>query len=494
MAGIALLVPPGTHARPSPHPPSSSPSGVIDAPGLQPGAEAPSCGKLAVTASAVAALFAFTGLRRWRRRAAPRGAARQATELSDAPTAEIRQLSAQSGDFSWTRTWYPISPLSYLDESRPNPLTLLGKKIVVWRDAEGKWNAVQDACPHRMAPLSLGKVAEDGTLVCRYHGWRFNGKGKCVKVPMATGEEEEARMCQLQRSAVAVFPVKVRQGLLFVFPDSSFEAALEAEGSEPFVSAESEGVEWVMTEAPVGYDVSVENTFDPSHGSFLHEGILKYTPERAEPMTKFSVRDGKLSGKGGFTLEHDGYDKGTSGMEATRQFVPPCSNTTKYKYADGRVMTTQLYFVPCDPRTTRYILNLGPAVKGKKSKSRIVSFFQDLLHAAFFNKIFGYRFQEQDLLAMRGQEQVLADDQTGKAWGEQYVLGTKSDAGVEAFRSWYYAHASGGPDWPMNLKQSPPPPRPDSAVYDRWARHAKHCPKCRRALRGLGRFETFLSR
>ncbi|WP_277880415.1 MULTISPECIES: hypothetical protein [unclassified Calothrix] len=36
--------------------------------------------------------------------------------------------------FSWTKQWYPISPLSYLDSNSPNPVTLLGKKLVIWQD------------------------------------------------------------------------------------------------------------------------------------------------------------------------------------------------------------------------------------------------------------------------------------------------------------------------------------------------------------------------
>ena len=48
-------------------------------------------------------------------------------------------------------------------------------------------------------------------------------------------------------------------------------------------------------------------------------------------MKKFEVRDEEVSGKRGFVLEHDGYDENTSGLSATRQFVPPCSNTTVYK-------------------------------------------------------------------------------------------------------------------------------------------------------------------
>ena len=44
--------------------------------------------------------------------------------------------------------------------------------------------AAPDRCPHREAPLSLGRLL-DGDLECAYHGWRFGRGGRCVLVPSA---------------------------------------------------------------------------------------------------------------------------------------------------------------------------------------------------------------------------------------------------------------------------------------------------------------------
>eukprot|EP00930_Biecheleria_cincta_P087179 TRINITY_DN7642_c0_g1_i2.p1 TRINITY_DN7642_c0_g1~~TRINITY_DN7642_c0_g1_i2.p1 ORF type:complete len:561 (-),score=99.45 TRINITY_DN7642_c0_g1_i2:316-1998(-) len=404
-----------------------------------------------------------------------------------------QQTATASSAFDWERAWYPLSPVSYLDTKKPTPFTILGRRIVVWSstapDNHVHWHAALDMCPHRMAPLSLGDVQEDGSLRCAYHGWCFNGEGKCTKIPMARNQEEETKMCSLARSAVATFPVQEKQGLLWVFPFPGKEAADEAAKCEPYTVPECDGTEWVMTVAPVGYEVSVENTFDPSHAPFLHRGIMKFDPKRAIPMEKFLCKDDHISGVDGFVLEHDGYDEGTKGMEATRKFSPPCSNTTVYRYPDGRVQTNQLYFVPCSQHETRYIVNLSLTgeKKGKKKSGRGSSLISDAMHALFLNRIFGYRFQEQDLLAMRGQEQVLTES-PGRQWGDQYVLGTPSDKGVEVFRRWLYEHAGGGPAWAFGSSQARP--RDDSSMYSRWERHAKHCPKCRRVLKALGNLES----
>jgi phenylpropionate dioxygenase-like ring-hydroxylating dioxygenase large terminal subunit len=60
--------------------------------------------------------------------------------------------------FSWAKQWYPVSPLSYLDFSSPTPVTLLGKKLVIWRDEHQKWTVMDDFCAHKLAQLSLVQV------------------------------------------------------------------------------------------------------------------------------------------------------------------------------------------------------------------------------------------------------------------------------------------------------------------------------------------------
>ena len=63
--------------------------------------------------------------------------------------------------------------------SRPTPFTLLGQDLVLWFErSSGSWRAFADVCPHRLVPLSQGRLSADGQLECPYHGWRFNGEGR----------------------------------------------------------------------------------------------------------------------------------------------------------------------------------------------------------------------------------------------------------------------------------------------------------------------------
>lgn len=76
---------------------------------------------------------------------------------------------------------------SYLDQSKPLPVTILGVSLALWHHATQGWLAVADSCPHRLAPLSEGRVVNGGTqLACSYHGWKFDDKGKCTVIPQVS--------------------------------------------------------------------------------------------------------------------------------------------------------------------------------------------------------------------------------------------------------------------------------------------------------------------
>ena len=60
--------------------------------------------------------------------------------------------------------------------------TLLGKRLVFFRTTDHRVVALDDRCPHRSMPLSAGSSHGD-TVVCGYHGFRFNAEGDCIEVP-----------------------------------------------------------------------------------------------------------------------------------------------------------------------------------------------------------------------------------------------------------------------------------------------------------------------
>jgi phenylpropionate dioxygenase-like ring-hydroxylating dioxygenase large terminal subunit len=59
---------------------------------------------------------------------------------------------------------------------------ILGRNIVFFRTLSGRPVAFDDRCAHRSFPLSAGTLDGD-TLVCGYHGFRYDANGDCIQVP-----------------------------------------------------------------------------------------------------------------------------------------------------------------------------------------------------------------------------------------------------------------------------------------------------------------------
>jgi vanillate O-demethylase monooxygenase subunit len=58
---------------------------------------------------------------------------------------------------------------------------ILDMPILFYRRADGGVVALEDRCPHRGTPLSLGWL-EDDQVVCGYHGLRFADNGACLRI------------------------------------------------------------------------------------------------------------------------------------------------------------------------------------------------------------------------------------------------------------------------------------------------------------------------
>ncbi len=72
--------------------------------------------------------------------------------------------------------WWPLCLSEQVSASKPVGLRFGELELAVFRDSVGRARAVEDRCPHRRAPLSLGRITGDGQIQCGYHGWIFNGE------------------------------------------------------------------------------------------------------------------------------------------------------------------------------------------------------------------------------------------------------------------------------------------------------------------------------
>ncbi|WP_308366810.1 MULTISPECIES: aromatic ring-hydroxylating dioxygenase subunit alpha [unclassified Microbulbifer] len=93
--------------------------------------------------------------------------------------------------------------------NEPLARTICGEDIVLYRQPDGRAVALADRCWHRQAPLSMGRVLDNGDLQCPYHGLEFNGEGVCTRVP--------SQECPPRKARVRAFPLSERHRFVWVW-------------------------------------------------------------------------------------------------------------------------------------------------------------------------------------------------------------------------------------------------------------------------------------
>jgi phenylpropionate dioxygenase-like ring-hydroxylating dioxygenase large terminal subunit len=118
-----------------------------------------------------------------------------------------------------------------------------------------------DRCPHRAAPLSLGRC-ESETLRCLYHGARFGADGSAVEIP-----GQDTIPAQLK---VRTYPAVERHSALWVWmgdPAQADEVLIP-----PFVGHRDPA--WALGTGRVDYDAPArlihDNLLDLSHIAYVH--------------------------------------------------------------------------------------------------------------------------------------------------------------------------------------------------------------------------------
>ncbi|MEV7415132.1 aromatic ring-hydroxylating dioxygenase subunit alpha [Streptomyces sp. NPDC089919] len=176
--------------------------------------------------------------------------------------AQERTLAAADPMTEW---WHPVGWAAEVGD-RPHRTVLLGRPLVLWRDADGTVRCLRDLCVHRGTALSLGEV-HDGQIVCPYHGWRFGGDGHCTAIPQLPRDRPVPA-----GAAVPAFACEERYGLVWVCLAERPRAPIPdfPEWDRPgFRHAPCPPYTWRSSAARM-----VENFTDFGHLGWLHDGLL----------------------------------------------------------------------------------------------------------------------------------------------------------------------------------------------------------------------------
>lgn len=80
--------------------------------------------------------------------------------------------------------WWAVARSEEVTSQKPLSVDIGDQPVVLWRDNDGIARALEDRCPHRRAPLSLGCIRDNGWIQCGYHGWSYDGEtGRLKEIP-----------------------------------------------------------------------------------------------------------------------------------------------------------------------------------------------------------------------------------------------------------------------------------------------------------------------
>jgi len=145
-------------------------------------------------------------------------------------------------------------------------LTILEQNVVMYRASTGEVAALEDRCPHRLLPLSMGKRIGDD-IQCGYHGMTFDCSGKCIRVP---GQDN------LPASAnVTAFPVHEKHDIVWIWMGDP----QKADPADIFDMPQFYDPAWDAHQGDAlhlksNYLNVAENLVDPAHVSFVHPTTL----------------------------------------------------------------------------------------------------------------------------------------------------------------------------------------------------------------------------
>lgn len=272
--------------------------------------------------------------------------------------------------------FHPVCRTSEVVEGELNRVTLLGEDWVLTR-IDGEVTAMVDKCPHRHAPLSVGCVV-DGTVQCRYHGYRFSADGTCVAIPAigTTAKIPPKANVKIAHSIVE------RYDVVWLAPEEPVTGVIDIpEWDDPdFVVVPMPDATWNAGAAQM-----TENFLDLGHLPFVHLGTfadpddLEVAPYKVERDGWGFKSDHHHSTK---TLEGEGDTTNSENTVGHRQstwwYEAPFGIRLRIHYFDDDVILTILFcHQPVDENTTKiYVFDLRNDILDGRSTPEEATEFQ----------------------------------------------------------------------------------------------------------------------
>jgi phenylpropionate dioxygenase-like ring-hydroxylating dioxygenase large terminal subunit len=236
--------------------------------------------------------------------------------------------------------------------------TLLGLPVVLYRLESGRVVALEDRCPHRSLPLSLGSLSGD-EVVCGYHGMAFGSDGRCIRVPSQQNVPYGAR--------VESFPVRDEPPFVWIWLGDPRQSMASDPPALPWLRDPAWTTFGETMQVDANYMLLHENALDLTHFPYVHPetsptGYLTTPPQLEVELSETSVsyyRDFPPAALVGWQAETTGLPQDREyGQRESGAFVSPALHVDRmHVFTSGegarsydKVLTRA--FTPLTPDTT----------------------------------------------------------------------------------------------------------------------------------------------
>jgi 5,5'-dehydrodivanillate O-demethylase len=167
------------------------------------------------------------------------------------------------------RYWHVVGAATEISPAKSKKrVRILGEDLVLFQNQTGNYGLVAERCSHRGASLYYGFVEADG-IRCPYHGWKYDGAGKCLEQPFENPEGGFR-----EKIFHPAYPVEKCAGLLFAYmgPEKKkpilprWDVLVRQDGVRKIEVCELLRCNWLQ---------AMENSVDPTHTYYLHSHTLK---------------------------------------------------------------------------------------------------------------------------------------------------------------------------------------------------------------------------
>ncbi len=164
--------------------------------------------------------------------------------------------------------WYGVAFSEDLKAGDVKPLHYFGKELVLFRTESGEAKMLDAYCPHLGAHLGHGGKVHGESIACPFHGWQFNGAGRCTAVPYAKNMPPKVAG---DKQAVYAYPVVEKNQVVWAwYHPQRVEPLFDVEAVAEATSADWTPLErfrWTITTT---LQETAENAADGAHFVYVH--------------------------------------------------------------------------------------------------------------------------------------------------------------------------------------------------------------------------------